>query len=366
MDYESAIGKIYEAALVPERWPAVLDMIAETAGAVGSILIADDMRNLRWVNSRSLDGFMDDFIEGDWAQFNTRTPKLLGVEHAGFLVERDAYTAEEIEQDVMIRDFLRPRGFGWATATAFQMPTGDNVIFSVERRYADGPVPREAVAELDRIRPHLGRSTMLSARVGLERARATVDALSQLDVPAAIIDGALRLRDANDLLARLIPQVVIDSRERVALVNATADALLQAALLNESGRTPKSIPIIATEADPAFVAHLIPVRGTARDIFSGSRFVLALTPALPSLETAVVLMRGLFDLTAAEARVARGLACGEKPSALAERFGLSVGTVRTQLKGVYAKTGVRSQIELVLLMSGFAQLPRERPRAGRR
>lgn len=357
MNVETAIGDIYEAALVPELWPSVLDTIAEMAGGVGTILIADDMHNLRWLNSTSLNGFMDDFIEGDWAKSNTRTPKLLGVDHAGFLVERDAYTEQEIEEDVMIRDFLRPRGFGWATATAFQMPTGDNVIFSIERRYADGPVPRDAVEQLDRIRPHLGRAAMLSARVGLDRGRATLDALTQLDVPAALIDGRLRLREANGALGRLIPRVVVDGREGVRLTTPAADALLRNALLGSGPRTPQSIPIPASESDPAIVAHVIPVRGAARDIFSESRFVLALTPALPSLDSAVSLLRGLFDLTPTEAKIVRGIADGDKPDVIAEKRGVAVGTVRTQLKGIFAKTGVRRQVDLVRLVSGLALVP---------
>lgn len=352
-DFDGAMDNIYEAAIVPDRWPAVLDMIAGMAGAVGTILVAEDLRDLRWLNSPSLDGLMAEFIAGDWAQHSTRTAKLVAAEHAGFVLEEDVYTPAEIESDVLISRFLRPRGLGWATATAFAMPTGDNLIFSVERRYADGPVPREAVGRLDRIRPHLGRAALLSARLHLERARVAAQALGMLGLPAGIVGRDLRLRAANDLLEEFIPRVVRDTRERLGFVDAAADAMLARVFAGGIGHVPHSIPLRATERDPAIVAHLLPVRGEARDLFSGGAFVLAMTPAQPSPVPGASLLQGLFDLTAAEARVVRGIVGGATVADLASRHGVQTETVRSQIKSALGKTGVTRQIDLVRLVSGL-------------
>ncbi|MEA2915853.1 MAG: hypothetical protein QOJ15_7934 [Bradyrhizobium sp.] len=45
---------IYEAAAVPEMWPAVLDSLAKIAGAAGTFLITADPRTIRWTSSDSL------------------------------------------------------------------------------------------------------------------------------------------------------------------------------------------------------------------------------------------------------------------------------------------------------------------------
>ena len=37
---------IYEAAAVPDMWPAVLDSLAEMAGGVGTFLITTDTRRM--------------------------------------------------------------------------------------------------------------------------------------------------------------------------------------------------------------------------------------------------------------------------------------------------------------------------------
>jgi len=66
---------------------------------------------------------------------------------------------------------------------------------------------------------------------------------------------------------------------------------------------------------------------------------------------------GLFDLTPAEARLAREVAVGASMETAAATLGLSIETVRTYLKRVMAKTGTRRQAELAVLLSGLTRLP---------
>src|SRR5437868_3493368 len=57
------------------------------------------------------------------------------------------------------------------------------------------------------------------------------------------------------------------------------------------------------------VAHILPIRRTACDIRCAA--VLVLIPVTLTQAPPVELVQSLFDLTPAEARVARGLAAGE-------------------------------------------------------
>jgi hypothetical protein len=99
-----------------------------------------------------------------------RFARLLGARHSGFLVDYDIYTAEEMADDPIYRDVLRPRGFGWSSGTAIRLPTGDNFAIVLEREYVRGPVGPAIVEQLDRLRPHLARGALISARLQLERA----------------------------------------------------------------------------------------------------------------------------------------------------------------------------------------------------
>ncbi len=58
----------------------------------------------------------------------------------------------------------------------------------------------------------------------------------------------------------------------------------------------------------------------------------------------------LFDLTGAESRLVHALAMGDRLEAAAERCGVTIGTARTYLKQVFAKTETSRQSELIRLV----------------
>jgi DNA-binding CsgD family transcriptional regulator len=60
-----------------------------------------------------------------------------------------------------------------------------------------------------------------------------------------------------------------------------------------------------------------------------------------------------FDLTPGEARVAVAAADGLSPESIASRHAVSIHTVRTQLRAVFAKTGTSRQAELVSLLASL-------------
>jgi len=60
-----------------------------------------------------------------------------------------------------------------------------------------------------------------------------------------------------------------------------------------------------------------------------------------------------YGLTPAECRVALLLGDGHAPRKIAEMVGVTDNTVRSQIKSIFSKTGVKRQGELIrLLLSG--------------
>ena len=158
-------------------------------------------------------------------------------------------------------------------------------------------------------------------------------------------------------LLKGVPVVVQDRRDRIMLTNANADTLLEQAIAGYRrggiSATPASIPIPASEDRLAMIVHLVPVRGAAHDIFSQSAMLLLITPVDRAAVPTAEVLQGLFDLTPAEARVARGIGLAQSIDALAAAQGVSRETVRSQLKLVLAKTGLNRQAELVSLLAGL-------------
>jgi DNA-binding CsgD family transcriptional regulator len=98
----------------------------------------------------------------------------------------------------------------------------------------------------------------------------------------------------------------------------------------------------------------VPIRGAAHDIFSATGSLLVITPVVAGTAPNAAVLEGLFDLTPAEARIAGLIGSGIRPRAAAAQLGLTEDTLRTTLKRVLAKTGLRGQVELVSLLSGAA------------
>jgi len=181
--------------------------------------------------------------------------------------------------------------------------------------------------------------------------------LGVIGLPAAVLSCSHRLLAANKLLEKLVPRVVQDRQSRIGLVNRRADAMLAWSLRrlqNHTGGQVHSIPIAATSELPASILHVVPVGGPANGMFAAASCVLFITTIAHQEIASVQAIQGMFDLTPAEARIARGIAAGRTVSELATEAGVAVGTVRQQLKSVFSKTGVSRQVTLVGLLTASA------------
>jgi len=70
------------------------------------------------------------------------------------------------------------------------------------------------------------------------------------------------------------------------------------------------------------------------------------------------MLKRLYSVTDAEARVAKALCSGGTLAEVAERLGVSEATVRTQLQSVFRKTGTARQPELVRLLLSLSSTRR--------
>ncbi|BAT61062.1 bacterial regulatory proteins, luxR family [Variibacter gotjawalensis] len=358
-DPNDLIDNIYEAALVPEHWPTALGQVAETIGAEGAVVFTTNFQRVsHWSASASINQVMQDWLAAGWHLKAERTRRMVGAGHPGFITEQHIFTAEELAADPEHREFLKPRGLGGiAAGTYIPMPSGDVVVYSVERG-AETPLSAEDIGRLDELRPHLARAGALGARVGLDHARTAAETFKIVGLPAASLGSKGKVLAANSLFEALMPKLVHDRLARLTLVDDAADALLSTTLNAPltATETVRSIPIAAADDMPPHVIHLLPVVGSAHDIFAQVSWICLAVPVVPRDVPGAELLQGLFDLTPAEARVARAIGAARPIDTIAKALGVSALTVRTQLKAVFAKTGVRGQAELVRLL-GYASLP---------
>jgi DNA-binding CsgD family transcriptional regulator len=109
-----------------------------------------------------------------------------------------------------------------------------------------------------------------------------------------------------------------------------------------------SIAIECLGGRPPLQVVVSPVRGYCPSR-SRSVLVLASNPAVnPNFPD--VLLRQLYGFTPAETDVANGFLTGLSPEAIAVARGVSIGTVRSQIKSLLAKTNTQRLIDLVRLL----------------
>lgn len=351
------VDRIYECCFVPELWPGVLDEVADIAGGQGGFLFAARDTLLNWTASEPLKPVFQNYVEDGWFARCTRRIGLFGRASPGFLVEHDYWTAEEIENNPVYRDFFRPRGLGWSASTILRMPAGDNIVFSLERKFSEGPVEPTSVERLDALRPHIARSAFVSARLDLQRAKGASATLAMMGLPALVLDEDGVVIEANGLMLSLGQQVQWRAFDRIALLDKQANELLwssMAAMGTETGGEVRSFALRGGARRTAHIVHVLPIRHSAQDIFARSHALMVMTPVAAPKAPAVELIRSLFDLTVAEARVARGLAVGETLYEIAGAGEVALSTVRSQLRQVMQKTGCTRQAEVVGLLANVA------------
>jgi DNA-binding CsgD family transcriptional regulator len=354
----SLTDRIYECAFAPEFWPDVLDEFAKIADAFGGLLIAANGETIfPTPSSKTLTEMTERYRRNKLYSQGPASKRLLASDHVGFIRDIDVMTNEEMENDPLYRELLWPTGMGNAAGTTISAPTGDTLMCIIIRERVKGPVTPVQLQQLDALRPHLARSALMSARLNLERARAAAETLNLLGLPALVfaVDG--RVLAANALIEAETAHIRWRARDLVTLSDQIADTILQHAVMSlddDQHQTVLSFAIRDADSIAAKVAHVIPIRGASREIFARCAGILVLTPVGLPRAPPVELIQSLFDLTPAEAVVARHLTTGESLQRIAEVGRVSTNTVRTQLRAVLEKTGCSRQAEVVALLSGLA------------
>jgi len=358
MSEESAlVDRIYEAGAVQETWSQVLDTLSQRYACTGGVLFAHGANGSHsWISTPEMRPMLEEFISDGWAALNQKPKRISALDYAGFINDLDVFTPEEIETDPVYSKFYPSRDLGWAAGTMVPVPTGDTLIFSFERAFRKGPFEDVELIELDGLRPHLARAALLSSRLEMQRAHAMASALELIGLPAAVLRSGGKLYAANSLFERFIPSVVQDFLERLVFAHKGADGIFNETMRRlATGGAPgqsRSIALPAKEDYLPAIAHVIPVCRSAGDIFSHAVALLIFTSVDKQLVPSAEVLQGLFDLTPAESRVARGIAEGNTIERIALSKGVSRETVRTQVSAVLAKTGLSRQAELVALLSG--------------
>lgn len=366
-DVEALRDRIYEAAVIPELWPEACDLIAAEVGAYSTAIITiSPLGHMASVSSNHIADSMQRYFASDLSKQNIRVPRSLEQFPATFSRDVDCMTREEIANDPIYEEFLRPIGLGWTAGAVFQEPSGSMLIFDLLRVAERGEFTPDDMIRINSIKADMARAAFMSTRLAFDRAVTTTQTLSALGLPGAVLGETGHVRAMNREMEALSPRLGTGAFDRIFIRNANANKLFHDIVRQIGmGLSPevKSVPVPATEEEPALVIQLVPVKRNARDVFSQASVIVIATPIGQVGPPDLRVISGLFDLTRTEVRVAQQMIAGQSGAEAASALGITSNTFRTHAKSVFRKTGVNRQTELAALLSGLWSREQSNPPA---
>jgi DNA-binding CsgD family transcriptional regulator len=139
---------------------------------------------------------------------------------------------------------------------------------------------------------------------------------------------------------------------------ALEKAILQAvSTSNGDGFAAGGAVLVSRRARSPLQIQISPIRNSVVQTSQPIAAVAFVTDPLRRQRPAQEVLRALYGLTPAECRVALLLGDGHAPGKIAGMVGVTDNTVRSQIKSIFSKTGVKRQGELIRLLlsnSGLA------------
>jgi DNA-binding CsgD family transcriptional regulator/PAS domain-containing protein len=363
------LGTMYAAQTAPELWGDFLRALCESIGATNAALIAHDTgTNEHRVFGSFGDGIeqsSDLYAERYW-EFDEWTRRGISrLEVGKVLIGTDVWPEPEFLRSVFYNEFLKQFDICSVASVGMGSIPRKFDALSIYRSHLDREFTAENTAVLSMLQTHL------------QIALATRSRLAALESKVADLENAF-----NSIQSAL---VLLDAAGRVVFVNAAAYSILNRGdglylsktkliTTQRSRESAKLIELIfkaiATAKGQGHFGggampfprpgkkpfHLLvsPLRSESAAL--PGRAVVAVFLSDPEMTPVVPaeVLRMLFGLTPAEARLALSIFAGHSLSETAEMTCVSRETVKSQMASVLVKTGARRQSELVRLV---ARLP---------
>lgn len=374
--FSSLVSVIYDCALDPDRWPAALEKIKDfrEASVTGITVVDPVARRLRSSFSVGLSADAE-------RQLNETYDALLPAplfDSSGMVLDEVYCVADKMDR----RDFETSRFFReWAEPNGiFDSPSSCLMKGPARFAMATCMMPRVAT-ERDRqlgrlLAPHIRRAVVISdllnsSKIEVEHFEKALDALT---IGVVITDDQANIQFANQIAdAMLVAGNPIQSSNGVLKTQSPAATHALWTSISQMARQDAApeivgigIPASGISGGMSAVMHVLPLERRSGGALAGrQRIAVFIGPVRLRSETAMEIMAAVYGLTRAETQVLKRIGQGEMCEEIARSANVAVSTIRTHLSRLIAKTGVRRQAELVLLVGHFS-LPVQWQGSGRK
>lgn len=352
--YDRLLECCYATVLNPNAWHELLAGVADATGRQQGALLFWDPHNPTGEISKTyqLDKSVTDAYNSYYCNLDPARSIIenWGVGH--WYHDELVLGVERMRRDPFYQEFKRPFGLRSVSSTKLYETNNARFFFSLLLTI-DAPQPSLLQQSLlKRITPHLVNAANLSSRITqLELHVAKRDLLlEKQSVALWLLEADGRVIHCNMLAERamlLADHLLYQDKGR--LLCRFQNGLLQQALHRAGGNHGPRRASLLHFTTP--VRRDLLVTPVAADSPFNSPFQRPLV-MLAVLENRIreELLADLFQASPAELRLAVLLAQGYNPEQCALQLGISINTVRSQLRSLYRKTGTERQGELLSLI----------------
>ncbi|MCI0600270.1 MAG: helix-turn-helix transcriptional regulator [Beijerinckiaceae bacterium] len=358
------IDPIYESAALPHLRRGLLAEFSDAVGAAGAFLHGDPTAGVKIICSESMDEVRDAGLRTGWLPHrNARMRRELNAFRQGHAVVTESmiFSPWELDHLPFNAEFVTPNKGRSFVAMRLAHEGPSSLVLSVQRYIGSEPFSTSEIETMRALLPHMQRAGQLAMRLRVARQEGLLDGLANFDCGALLLDRRGKVVRMNAKAeAIMAPGIAVRAGTLTALAR-DCDKALQKLIGSVIARGPlyQAEPIgavpIARPGKPPLLVHGAPLARSAQDsIFQQARAVLMIVDPEAQLVPQAPVLRQVFGFTGAEASVAIAVSSGRDVDEIARMRGVTLGTLRNQLKTVFAKTGVRRQAELVALVLRYA------------
>lgn len=379
---DGLVNLIYEASLDSSRWVDFLVPFCARLNSHTGLIWANDF------STQSIDsglagqdvftqiGFTDGALAslaGYYAQRNVwlEDPRL----HQQGRVVNGAmlFPSERLKKTEFWGDWLRHQDIFHTAAAIVEKSHDRSVNVTVCRPERMGEYTADELALLQRLMPHLQTGFALHRRLYRLHAlsHAAAGALEQIPFGVVLLDHqghALYFNQRAQSMAGLSRLLRLRDGGPVRCILPAEEAQL-ALLVRDATRTGSAVSGGKAAATPGGGLRLSGLDGQQLQLLvaplpswtspfgTRSAAVIFMSDPQASPGSMSALLRSVYGMTPAESRLTEALVNGSTPQECAATFGVTINTVRTQIKRAAAKAGVSRQSDLVrVVLTGPAVL----------
>ena len=356
------LGSLYDAAADPILWEPFLQQLADSTGARAAALMMHDAgHDVHTVHSSwGLDPEGNRLYQEQYGMIDVWTQRAMPIRARWVCNSEALCSLSELKRTEIYNDFLARFGIEHGL---FGLVENSGSRFASVSLYRDSSRPAFDASGLELVRfiaPHIQRAFKLHFQFAELKSRS--DELETVfDVlPTGVIflgpKGEVVLINRSALASVAERDGLLATRDGLRAEHLAESALLEktirqaASTLNGKGLSAGGTVMISRRSRPPLQIQISPIRNSVIQTSQPIAAVAFVNDPLRQHRPSQEILRALYGLTPAECRVALLLGDGHAPRKIANMVGVTDNTVRSQIKSIFSKTGVRRQSELVRLL----------------